>query len=1009
MGNMLKNHLLNRLNHPENHIRPVQIIHQNFPKTDAETEAYLDRAEALGIGGFCVNMDDLDGYLREDSAVWGALASFIDKAFERDLQIWIYDERAYPSGAACDLVLKKLPDAQVKGLVCMKRDTDGGEGEWAREARYAAAYPMENGILLKSKAIELPCENGVIRWNLPDGDWRILAFETRPVNFLTENKVPYSDLMRADVVSGFIEITHERYRRYLGDDRIRRITAFFTDEPGLPVHGCSSYFYETDAVCAWTEEMDRLLPDFEKNYADLFFDTDGDYRKSRRMWWKTAARLFGENYFGQIAEWCRKWGTRMTGHLYGEETLSMQIGLNADLFGLMRYMQMPGVDRLYCDDPRDVTAEKTASSAAHLYGKTMVMSENSFHLEHNWWKTPEKAVHENRLNSAYYQAQLGVTHPASYFSYPDENRADYELKAARAGLFTSYGTHKTDVLVLIPMTAAYERFAVPDHKYWNVGPCTVAPYQGESIQKLEEAYGQVLELLEDRHFDFDLIDEAGLAECTAENGRISTGYEDFSALVAFDSGTSDAETRAVMERFLRAGGHITFVNTDLPTESAAALAAKYPDQVKFTEAADIAENLCAEPVLPVSGDCDGIRVKKTVTAGAELYFIHNRRDSARKVTVSLTGEMTLCSMDMEVTDFDSDGEFELTVPPKDALMLIRRLEEEPMPEMEMNGEFRILQLTDTQVTDLFQSRNSIRFDQLKGAFFREGIHDNFVRTYDSVRRLVREADPNLIIITGDLIYGETDDSGALWLQFTDVMDSLGVPWAFVWGNHDNESARGVSWQIERLSRCRNCIFRRGNVTGNSNYAIRLTENGNERAMLVFLDTNGCRIVGNRWAPEEGMSEPNPDEGLLEHRESIADDQCAWYRDLMADRDIPSYVFFHVPPHQVDAVYDRYNSGRKPFVCDQPGDFGEINDIGGDHACLNPDFWETAKAANCRGMFMGHDHRNNGSFMHDGIRITFGLKTGSHVSHKSDLLGGTLIRLKDGGFSVEHIYDYAPGK
>ncbi|MBR3996764.1 MAG: hypothetical protein IKI93_00300, partial [Clostridia bacterium] len=429
MGNMLKNHLLNRLNHPENHIRPVQIIHQNFPKTDAETEAYLDRAEALGIGGFCVNMDDLDGYLREDSAVWGALASFIDKAFERDLQIWIYDERAYPSGAACDLVLKKLPDAQVKGLVCMKRDTDGGEGEWAREARYAAAYPMENGILLKSKAIELPCENGVIRWNLPDGDWRILAFETRPVNFLTENKVPYSDLMRADVVSGFIEITHERYRRYLGDDRIRRITAFFTDEPGLPVHGCSSYFYETDAVCAWTEEMDRLLPDFEKNYADLFFDTDGDYRKSRRMWWKTAARLFGENYFGQIAEWCRKWGTRMTGHLYGEETLSMQIGLNADLFGLMRYMQMPGVDRLYCDDPRDVTAEKTASSAAHLYGRTMVMSENSFHLEHNWWKTPEKAVHENRLNSAYYQAQLGVTHPASYFSYPDENRADYELKA----------------------------------------------------------------------------------------------------------------------------------------------------------------------------------------------------------------------------------------------------------------------------------------------------------------------------------------------------------------------------------------------------------------------------------------------------------------------------------------------------------------------------------------------------------------------------------------------------
>lgn len=668
-----ENTLLTRLMNPENHTRPVQIIHHYFPKTAEEAESYLNRAEEMGMGGFCVNMDDSEsGYLSEDSGVWASLAYFIDRAFERRMQIWIYDEKAYPSGAANDLVLKELPDGQVKGLVCRKLDTDGGEGCLAYDSVYAAAYPVKDGILLKSGAVVLACENGGINWNLPAGAWRILAFQTRPIHFLTENKVPFVDLMRRDVTEKFIEVTHERYRKHLGDERIGKITAFFTDEPGFPVHGCSSYFYETDAVCAWTEEMNRILPDFERNYVDLFFDTDGDFRKSRRMWWKTAARLFAENYFGQIAEWCGKWGTRMTGHLYGEETLSMQIGLNGDLFGLMGQMQMPGVDRLYCDDPRDVTAEKTASSAAHLYGRTMVMSENSFHLENNWWKTPEKATHGNRLNSAYYQAQLGVTHPASYFPYHDENRADYEIKAARASVFTSCGTHKTDVLVLIPMAAAYERFAVPDHKYWNVGPCTVAPYQGERMQKLESVYGEVLELLEDRHYDFDLIDEAGLAGCRAENGRICTEFEEFTALVVFDSGEFEADTRAMMENFLASGGGITFVNTDLPTEFAADLAKKYPSGVRFTDAGHIVEHLSASPVLNIGGECDGVRVKKNVTEDAELYFIHNRREEVRRITVSRKGAFILCSMDMNVTEICSGGCFELVIPGKDAVMLIRR-------------------------------------------------------------------------------------------------------------------------------------------------------------------------------------------------------------------------------------------------------------------------------------------------------------------------------------------------
>ncbi|MBQ8368960.1 MAG: hypothetical protein IJY35_03155, partial [Clostridia bacterium] len=67
----------------------------------------------------------------------------------------------------------------------------------------------------------------------------------------------------------------------------------------------------------------------------------------------------------------------------------------------------------------------------------------------------------------------------------------------------------------------------------------------------------------------------------------------------------------------------------------------------------------------------GVRVKKTVTDGAELYFLHNRTDAARTFEILLDGEFTRCSMAMDVTDFVSCGAFDVTVPAKDAVMLIR--------------------------------------------------------------------------------------------------------------------------------------------------------------------------------------------------------------------------------------------------------------------------------------------------------------------------------------------------
>ena len=685
---------------PDNTFRPVQIVHCYYPKTAAETERYLDTAIANGIGGFVVNVDcvparldgesekdyklrRLDGYLGEGTpetdAAWDALKAFIDACFVRGLKVWIYDELAYPSGAAGNKVLKDHPEDQIKGLVCAASVVEGGSGCIDGETGTlvsASACPLdENGVMLTGETLPVTEKDGKLYFDLPAGKtYRVYGCYVRPIAFLTENKVPVADLMRADVVDRYIDVTHDAYRRHLGEETIAKITAFFTDEPGLPTHGCSSYFYEKNAVAAWTEEMENLLPGIRERYADLFFFTDRDYAGLRRQYWQTAAELYAENYFGRIAAWCEKYGTRMTGHLYGEETLSMQIGLNADLFGLMRYMQMPGVDRLYCVNPRDVTAEKTASSAAHLYGREFTMSENSFHLEHNWWKTPEEATAENRMNSMFYQIQLGISHCASYFpnpGQPDAERKLYQAASARAALFCGTGTHKTDILVLIPMGAAYERFMPPDHKYWDVGPCIVAPYQDKSVQILEEAYGEVLLQLEDSRFDFDLIDDKGLLECTAVDGKLTTPYESFRHLVLFDSGAYPAEVLAKVEAFLSCGGTVTAVRTDLSCAGLASLAEKYPGSVRFCAWQEIAGTVQAAPVLDLAENCPNVRVKRTETEDAVLWFVHNRGEECT-VTVREAGTITVFDpADGQGNMVQSDGAFDLTLPAKSARMLVK--------------------------------------------------------------------------------------------------------------------------------------------------------------------------------------------------------------------------------------------------------------------------------------------------------------------------------------------------
>ncbi len=314
--------------------------------------------------------------------------------------------------------------------------------------------------------------------------------------------------------------------------------------------------------------------------------------------------------------------------------------------------------------------------------------------------------------------------------------------------------------------------------------------------------------------------------------------------------------------------------------------------------------------------------------------------------------------------------------------------------------YKILQLTDMQVIDAAQQR---RPDRLSPPEVEKWLTEKAAQNcFDPITRLVREVKPDLILITGDIVYGEFDDSGESLNRFLAFMGALDTPWAPVFGNHDNESKIGVAEQCRRYAAAKNCLFRRGDVTGNSNYTLGIREGDRLVRVLYMADSNGC---GN-------CSDP-----AVRRSHGFGEDQLEWIRDTAAALKAPGFFCCHIPTADaVDAFVEcGYQSAETPenptpFVIGEtvpahhPEDFGYKNERIVERGCtqrLAPLFRECG----IDGAFYGHFHKINTSILYEGIRYTFGTKTGTYDYHTPGKLGGTLITLEAdrSRFTVEHLY------
>ena len=160
-------------------------------------------------------------------------------------------------------------------------------------------------------------------------------------------------------------------------------------------------------------------------------------------------------------------------------------------------------------------------------------------------------------------------------------------------------------------------------------------------------------------------------------------------------------------------------------------------------------------------------------------------------------------------------------------------------ESRKNTKIKLLQITDMQFIDATQRRYPERLTPPEVTAWAPENFDISAGTH--IRSLIAQTKPDMIFITGDIVYGSFDDAGTTLEWYCDFMDSLGIPWAPVFGNHDNESAKGVTWQCEQFEKSKYCMFKRGEVSGHCNYSVGIAVGDELIRIMHMVDSNGCEF------------------------------------------------------------------------------------------------------------------------------------------------------------------------
>ncbi len=252
------------------------------------------------------------------------------------------------------------------------------------------------------------------------------------------------------------------------------------------------------------------------------------------------------------------------------------------------------------------------------------------------------------------------------------------------------------------------------------------------------------------------------------------------------------------------------------------------------------------------------------------------------------------------------------------------------------------------------------------------IHGNphAQRALTRIREVVKAEQPDLVIVTGDMIFGQPAEQSMRDVAL--CLDSLGVPFCTTFGNHDEEF--GLSHDaLHSLLRTPSNVEPEHEAGTEYDYVLRImgSHDDSTRAAIYCLDSHNksqCRLVGGyAWLTRR---------------------QIEWYRTESrrltlenGGRALPALAFFHIPLPEFETAFRKRDTwvvgARMEAVCCPRYNSGMFDAM--------------RKEGDVMGIFCGHDHNNDYAVMWKGILLAYGRYTGGNTVY-NDLVGGNGARV-----------------
>lgn len=332
-------------------------------------EMYVGKVAEGGNGSFTAESRPHRDWLGE---TWFRdLKICLDAAKKQGLQLWIFDEKWWPSGEVGGMVPERYGCKKIVGtaesVVGPARFTragyDGPNFIAALAGRETDAGVDGASLIDLGDSIR----DGSLTWEAPAGKWRVMKFTWAPQKSGSRYLL---DGASSDAVDWYIRTVYQPHYDRFQEDFGKQIMGYFYDEP--ETHG------------DWGTEVLKVLAerrvDWKRALVAWKFNLAGDEQIAARYQYQDAlAEAWGRTLYGGLARWCREHGVKSIGHFLEHSNLYLHQDLCAgNVFALQKYSDMGGIDAVFDQfvwgqrEARDAPCWQTpklGSSISHAYGK----------------------------------------------------------------------------------------------------------------------------------------------------------------------------------------------------------------------------------------------------------------------------------------------------------------------------------------------------------------------------------------------------------------------------------------------------------------------------------------------------------------------------------------------------------------------------------------------------------------------------------------------------------------